>query len=377
MKLDTDKFTSHDNEQHTSPLDSTPDHFPSALSTETLINESYGYALILVAVVSLVALTIWLILPDNQKLQSIPEKQYYAPTSSSEPILPIPLTSWLNKEKVALGERLFIDPRLSSDDTIACIHCHNLSEAGGADFSMKSRGINGELGEVNSPTVFNVAMNSSFFWDGRAATLEEQIDGPIHNPKEMGTSWPDVIKKLQADPLMVSRFDEIYPDGINADNIKDAIAEFERSLITPNSRFDLYLRGDDSALTADELKGYQLFKDYGCIACHQGVNVGGNMFQLLGIMRDYFKDRGGITTADLGRYNVTGKDEDRHYFRVPPLRNIALTAPYFHDGTAKTLEDAIAVMAKYQLGREMADDEIKLIAAFLGTLTGEYQGKAL
>jgi len=295
---------------------------------------------------------------------------------SAEPIQPIPLTIALDPAKVALGEKLFNETRLSHDNTIACATCHDLA-SGGTDHLIHSLGSGGATGDVNSPTVFNSGLNFRQFWDGRAATLEDQIDGPTHHPKEMNSSWPEIIGKLNQAPDYVSAFTHLYPDGITSLTIKDAIATFERSLITPNSRFDKFLRGDKQAITNDEKAGYALFKEYGCVACHQGINVGGNMFQVLGVMADYFKDRGNETKADLGRFNVTGDQADLHTFRVPSLRLAALTAPYFHDGTAKTLEQAIDAMAKYQLGRYINDRDKQLIIKFLHTLPGEYKGKPL
>jgi len=296
---------------------------------------------------------------------------------SSEPISPIPLSIPLDATKVALGERLFHDPRLSKTNTIACANCHVLT-LGGTDGKSRSFGINGQQGVINAPTVFNSGLNFRQFWDGRAATLEDQIDGPLTNPIEMGTSWPESIAKLKQDVDYKLAFERIYrKEGICANSIRDAIATFERSLITPNGRFDKYLRGDKSAITADEKAGYRLFKDYGCASCHQGVNVGGNMYEKIGVMADYFKDRGGIVSADLGRFNVTGDAEHKHEFKVPSLRNVALTAPYLHDGSAATLERAIQIMGRYQLGVEIPAADTKLIALFLATLNGEYHGRPL
>lgn len=293
-----------------------------------------------------------------------------------EPLQPIPLTATFDKRKVALGNRLFYDPRLSHDNSIACAGCHSLSK-GGTDQRARSVGIGGALGGINAPTVFNSGLSFKQFWDGRAETLEDQIEGPTQHPKEMGSNWPEIIGKLRQDPNYVQDFGALYPEGIQRAAIKDAIATFERSLLTPNSRFDQYLRGDRTALTSQEQAGYRLFKDYGCVSCHQGVNVGGNMFQVFGVMGDYFADRGTPTPADQGRYNLTGHEHHRHAFKVPSLRNIALTAPYFHDGSAETLEDAVKVMAKYQLGRALSAGEVKELAAFLRTLTGEYKGRPL
>jgi cytochrome c peroxidase len=295
---------------------------------------------------------------------------------ANEPISPLPTDNKLDERKVALGEILFNDKRLSHDDTIACASCHNLI-AGGVDGTRVSTGINGTQGPINAPTVFNSGFNFHQFWDGRANSLEEQAAGPVHNPLEMGSSWPEVLPKLTRDSALVARFVAVYADGVKPQNIQDAIATFERSLTTPNSRFDKYLRGDNSVLTEDELKGYQLFKSYGCISCHQGINVGGNMFQIFGAMRDYFADRGNITDADWGRYNVTKNPADKHVFKVPSLRNVALTAPYFHDGSAKSLPEAVDVMFRYQLGRKAPQADKDNIIKFLHTLTGEYKGKPL
>ncbi|MDX8403406.1 MAG: cytochrome-c peroxidase [Mariprofundaceae bacterium] len=295
---------------------------------------------------------------------------------SGEPIQPIPQTVQIDTRKVVLGERLFHDERLSGDDSISCAHCHDL-DRGGVDGTKHSFGVEGREGPINSPTVYNSGLNFVQFWDGRAATLEDQIEGPVHADKEMNSNWPQVIKKLSADKSYPGDFRNIYKDGMTPENIKNAIAEFERSLNTPNSRFDRYLRGEDDAINNDEKSGYTLFKDYGCAACHQGANVGGNIYQIFGVMGDYFKDRGNLTKVDDGRYNVTGNEEDRHVFKVPSLRMVTLTAPYFHDGSKEELEDAIKVMAKYQLGRKIADEDIKMIIQFLHTLPGEYKGKSM
>ncbi|MEP6900307.1 MAG: cytochrome-c peroxidase [Actinomycetota bacterium] len=291
---------------------------------------------------------------------------------SDEPILPIPSEIKLNSEKVALGEKLFNDVQFSHDNTISCATCHSL-DLGGTDQRKNSIGINGQIGEINAPTVFNTSLNFKQFWDGRAETLEDQIDGPTHASGEMGSNWEEIIEKLNSSPEYVSVFAALYDNGIQTQNIKDAIAEFERSLLTPNSRFDRYLKGEKEMLTKDEKEGYRTFKTVGCVSCHQGINVGGNLFQEFGVMGEYFKDRGNLTKADLGRYNVTKNEYDRYVFKVPSLRNIARTFPYFHDGSAKSLENAVEVMSKYQLGRKLSRDEIDSIVKFLKTLNGEYK----
>lgn len=297
-------------------------------------------------------------------------------TSTNEPILPIPPTIGLNEKKVALGEKLFNNPQLSHDNTISCASCHSLS-TGGTDLLVHSIGIKGRVGSINAPTVFNSGFNFKQFWDGRAETLEDQIDGPTHAPGEMGSNWTEIISKLNQSPDYIAAFNELYADGIQSRNVKDAIATFERSLSTPNSRFDKFLRGDNGILTNEEKEGYRLFKSYGCASCHQGINVGGNLFQKFGVMGDYFADRGNVTKADLGRFNVTGDPTDRYVFKVPSLRNVALTPPYFHDGSAARLEEAVAVMGRYQLGRRLSPEEVDRIVRFLKTLSGEYKGKAL
>lgn len=305
-----------------------------------------------------------------------PAAESIALTLSREPIEPLPQHVVLDPDKVALGKRLFNDPRLSKDTSISCASCHDLGKGGG-DGMAHSRGVGNATGSVNAPSVFNSGFAFRQFWDGRAATLEEQVAGPIQNPIEMASSWPEVLTRLKSDNNYVRMFGAIYPDGIQRRNVQDAIATFERGLITPNSRFDRYLRGELGALDATEKAGYQVFKERGCSACHQGVNVGGNMYQSLGVFGNFFADRHKDATEDQGRFNVTHREEDRHAFKVPSLRNVALTAPYFHDGSVATLDTAVQIMGKYQLGRELSRQETDLIVAFLRTLTGTYEGKPL
>jgi cytochrome c peroxidase len=307
-----------------------------------------------------------------------PSKETAVPAivTSNEPIQPIEPLSNLDPRKVELGRKLFHDPRLSHDNQLACANCHDLT-TGGTDRKVRSIGINGAVGVINAPTVLNSGFNFSQFWDGGAGTLEKQIDGPLQSNIEMGSTWPEVIDKLKLSDEYVRDFHQIYGDEIQSDHVRDSIAEFERSLSTPNSRFDRYLRHETGALTSQEEEGYKLFKSFGCTSCHQGVNVGGNMYQKLGVMAPYFTDRGHITKADLGRFNVTGDPRDMYMFKVPSLRNVELTAPYFHDGSATTLADAVRMMAKYQLGRHLTDHEVESIVKFLKTLTGELNGKPL
>ena len=290
-------------------------------------------------------------------------------TASREPIEPLPAAPPLDRKVVALGRRLFHEPRLSGDGRVSCSSCHDLAK-GGANDRERSLGVNGVQGLVNAPTVYNASLNFVQFWDGRAATLEEQIGGPITNSLEMGSTWEKVLAALRADASYVADFAAL-PGGVTEANVRRAIADFERTLLTRGSPFDRFLAGDESALGAEARAGYEMFKSVGCIACHQGRNVGGNMFQRFGVLGDYFKDRGHVSDVDYGRYNVTHNESDRYVFRVPSLRNVALTAPYFHDGSAATLTQAVQVMARYQLGRKLSDEQVREIIAFLSSLAGE------
>jgi cytochrome c peroxidase len=291
---------------------------------------------------------------------------------SGDALVPLPQVPRLPPEKVALGKSLFQDVRLSRDNSISCASCHDLSSFG-HDRRRVSVGVDGATGSVNAPTVFNASLNFVQFWDGRAASLEEQAAGPVHNPLEMATDWATVIGKLQADDRFRRDFQRVYPDGITGVNLADAIATFERTLLTENAPFDRYLRGDRQAIDDRAKLGYRRFRDLGCASCHQGAGVGGNMFQRFGVMADFFGNRARqrpAVAADLGRFNVTGQEVDRHVFKVPSLRNVAKTAPYFHDGSVATLDEAVAIMGRYQLGRELTRDEIDSLVAFLKTLTG-------
>ncbi len=289
-----------------------------------------------------------------------------------EPIQPLPSIDYASLRKITLGKTLFQDARLSGDKKVSCLSCHNL-QTGGADRKSYSVGVNKAIGTVNTPTILNVIHNFRYNWNGRYEDLKEHTNALIQNPEVMGSQWPDVVQKLKKIPEYRQAFAKLYDDGVTSINIIDAIVAYESILNTPNSRFDQYLRGDQAALSAAEQEGYQLFKTYGCISCHQGTNVGGNMFQKFGVIGNYFSDRGNITKADFGRFNVTQVEADRFVFRVPSLRNVAVTPPYFHDGSAETLEKAIAIMVKYQLGRPIPAAHITLIKQFLETLTGEYE----
>ena len=294
---------------------------------------------------------------------------------AGEPIRPIAENVNVDANKALLGRMLFHDTRLSSDNTVSCASCHSLSTAG-VDNKQYSLGVDSQMGGVNAPTVFNALYNFVQFWDGRAKTLADQAAGPPLNPIEMASkSFDEIIAKLQKDKMFVKAFAEVYPDGLTQENITNAIEEFERTLITPDSRFDKYLKGDDNAITAQELAGYELFKEYNCATCHVGENLGGHTYELMGLRKHYFVDRNmDITVEDYGRYKETKEERDRHRFKVPGLRNIELTWPYYHDGTRATLAEAVRDMAIYQSGVNITDEEVDAIVAFLRTLTGEYNG---
>jgi cytochrome c peroxidase len=285
----------------------------------------------------------------------------------ADPMLrPLPKKMHTDPDKAALGKKLFFDTRLSKNDTVSCATCHNLEE-GGDDGLPVSFGVDGKQGNINSPTVLNAVFNFRQFWDGRAKDLKEQAKGPITNPVEMGNTFEHLVRTLKRTEYR-KLFEQIYPDGITAENIVDAIAEFEKTLVTP-SPYDRYLNGESEALTREQKEGLALFRDKGCIVCHHGVNLGGTMYSRFGVVHS-------TDSADMGRYNVTHDPQDRYAFKVPTLRNVALTAPYFHDGRTENLQEAVALMANVQLGRAMSHDEIRKIVAFLESLTGELPGSA-
>lgn len=292
-----------------------------------------------------------------------------------EPVQPLPRTVELDADKVDLGNKLFHDRRLSGDDTISCASCHDLTR-GGTDQARVSTGIRGQQGPINAPTVYDAMYNIAQFWDGRAKDLREQAEGPVANPREMGAKWDEVVEKLKQAPEYREAFGKLYAEqGLSKTTVTDAITVFEQSLVTANSRFDQYLRGNTAILSNDEKQGYALFKTY-CASCHSGPALGGLSFEKMGVKRDYFKQRGGeLSEADNGRFNVTKDEKDRHVFKVPVLRNIELTFPYFHDGSTYNLAEAVDIMGKDQLDKQFSDDEIAKLVAFLMTLSGEYRGK--
>ena len=293
-----------------------------------------------------------------------------------EPITPIPRAK-VAAAKGELGRRLFHDPLLSQSNTVACASCHRL-EKGGADGRSRPSGADARPLDFNSPSIFNVVLNYRLNWRGNFRTLEEQNEAVLRDRRLMNTTWEQLLARLRADQDYVRAFRALYGNSPGRAHVLDALATFQRSLVTPDARFDRYLNGQRDAISSEEEHGYRLFKSYGCIACHQGVNVGGNLLQKFGIFYDPYMLRGiPVTAADLGRFALTGIEGDRVVFRVPSLRNVAVTAPYLHDGSAASLPEAVTIMARVQLGRDLPERDNDLIVKFLGTLTGEYLGRSL
>jgi cytochrome c peroxidase len=289
-----------------------------------------------------------------------------ASVQAEEPISVIQAPSNLNASLAELGKKLYFDPRLSKSGFISCNSCHNLS-MGGTDNLSTSIGDKWQQGPINAPTVLNSSLNVAQFWDGRAADLQAQAGGPIANPNEMGSSHALAVDVVASIPGYVNEFKAVFGKAkVSIDGITQAIAEFEKTLVTPNSRFDKWLSGDKTALSANEAEGYRIFKESGCVACHNGEAVGGNSFQKLGLMEPYNTDN----PAE-GRVAVTGEDADRFNFKVPTLRNVELTYPYFHDGAANTLPEAVDTMGRIQLGKKFTRAENAKVVAFLKTLTGD------
>ena len=276
-------------------------------------------------------------------------------SSGAEPITPIPVPAGLDPRRVTLGDQLFHDPRLSRDNTMSCGSCHDTS-TNGASANARDRDANGSLLPFNTPTVFNAALNFRLTWEGNVRTLEGEAEGGLRN--FMGLSAEEAVAKISADPAMAQKFRDAYGRAPDAAALLDAIATYERSLLTPGGRFDRWLAGETSAISPEELSGYQLFKSLGCISCHQGVNVGGNLFQRHGI------------------FHALGTPEPE-LVRVPSLRNVVATAPYFHDGSAETLNEAVRQMGQAQLDRVLTDSQVGSIVAFLGTLTGTYRARSV
>lgn len=286
--------------------------------------------------------------------------------ADAEPIQPIVVPDDLDQGQVELGKKLFFEPRLSKSGFISCNSCHNLS-TGGVDNLVTSIGHGWQQGPINSPTVLNSSYNIAQFWDGRAKDLQEQAAGPIANPGEMAFDHTLAVAVVASIPSYVEEFREVFGSpSVDIDRITQAIAEFERSLVTPNSPFDQWLLGDEDAINVSELEGYELFKSVGCVSCHYGPAVGGGSFMKMGLIKPYDTEN-----PAQGRVGVSGIESDRLLFKVPTLRNIEKTYPYFHDGSVFELEKAVNVMAEIQLGKNLTDLQIEKISAFLRTLTGD------
>ena len=289
-------------------------------------------------------------------------------SSKINPISTIPSSVPHDTKKAELGKDMFFDPILSIDNTISCAHCHQLN-LGGTDGLAVSIGIEGREGNINAPTLFNSVFNFRQFWNGRAKDLAEQAAGPIQNPVEMGHDFEALLQNLNNSDYK-SRFYEIYKEPLHKDQILEVLAEYEKLLITPDGDFDRFLGGDNSAISDQAKRGYELFQSKGCIVCHHGVNVGGNFYSKIGIFKEF-------QATTLGRYEVTQNEFDKHMVKVPTLRNIEKTAPYFHHGETKNLKDAITIMAEYQLGINLTSSQIDDIIAFLHTLGGKLPDAAL
>ena len=281
--------------------------------------------------------------------------------------------------KVVLGRKLYHDPRLSSTGTVSCASCHNVM-LGGEDNRPVAMGVNGQTGGRSAPTVWNSAFNAVQFWDGRAASLEDQAAGPVTNPIEMGMkSWDDVVARLKSIQGYQQLFNDAFgANSISRDNATKEIAAYERTLITPNSAYDKYVKGDKSALTAQQVSGMNTFEALGCSGCHSGpaFNGPGTFMKFPMISNGFFEAKYHFS-EDLGRYEATKKQEDKHFWKVPTLRNIALTAPYFHNGTVKDLPTAVKIMGKLQLGKDLSRQEIDDIVAFLNALTGPFPKQSM
>ena len=289
-----------------------------------------------------------------------------------EPIKPIPPAIVTDAAMVELGKKLFFDPRLSKSGFISCNSCHNLS-MGGSDNLPTSIGDHWQKGPINAPTVLNSSMNVAQFWDGRSSSLQDQAAGPIANPGEMAFTHELAVDIIASIPRYLSDFKTVFgTDRVTIDHITKAIAAFEETLVTPNAPFDKWLLGDDTAISAEERAGYELFKSSGCASCHNGPAAGGTSFRKMGVVKPYQT----ASTAE-GRRAVTGRDADRFNFKVPTLRNVELTYPYFHDGAAPTLQRAVEIMGQVQLGRTFTPEENARMVAFLKTLTGDQPSFAL
>lgn len=329
--------------------------------------KTFSYALLAGSLAGLPAL-------GQAEWQALPEQ---APAPADNPASPA---------KVELGKTLYFDPRLSSTGTVSCNSCHNVM-LGGDDNRDVSMGVHGNTGGRSAPTVWNAAFNASQFWDGRAADLEEQAKGPVTNPVEMGMKdLNTAIEAIRAIPGYEAMFTAAFgSDAVNEDNMARAIAAYERTLITPNSPYDHYVKGERDAMSEQQVRGMEAFKQAGCVSCHAGpafngadlASDGGGLFMKFPLFTDNPYVERYDFMADQGRAEATGKAADAHMWKVPTLRNVALTAPYFHNGAVKTLDEAVRVMAKTQLNQELSEQQVEDIVAFLGALTGKFPEQSL
>lgn len=298
-----------------------------------------------------------------------------AAVQSPAPIRPIPPVQGLDAEKVALGKILFHDKALSANQ-LSCASCHQLDKGG--DSGRKTDTSHGDAAyAINTPSIFNVRFNFRQNWDGSSQSLRHSLRQIFDNHPPFDSDLKAAVDRLRRNKPLKNRFLRVYKQGLTQDSLLDSLETYLDSLVTPNARFDRYLAGDLTALTAEEREGWRLFRELGCVACHQGVNIGGNLFQKFGVFYDYIAQRGNPGVADFGRINVTGRKMDKYVFKVPSLRNVALTAPYLHDGSAETLEEAIIIVGVTQLGRNLSYHDVIRLKQFLLTLTGEYNGHLL
>ena len=312
-----------------------------------------------------VPLTLYYMSGEQSTVRAEQKTVYHFETVDG-PIQPIPRKLEIDTRWVNLGKALFHSPLLSKNNTISCSSCH-LIDFGGDDGFPISTGVNNARGVRNAPTVLNSSFNFRQFWDGRASTLSEQISGPVHNPVEMGSSWAEIIEKLNNDTYFSKTFRSLNPQGVTRENIVKAITTYEESLITPNAPIDRFLLGNDNALTEQQQRGLDHFINYGCSTCHQGRNIGGNLYQKLGRVNSIPE----MLTLDQGKYQISKHEQDRNVFKVPSLRNVADTGPYFHNGAVDNLPQAVRIMASSQLGRELPENEIEDIVALLQAFSSE------
>jgi cytochrome c peroxidase len=321
------------------PLRSILPLMPRALATAM---RGRGLSLVLVGLI-----TAWPAVAQSPKMQG---------GTGQEPITPIPGVRGQELPRVLLGEKLFSDKRLSQANTHSCSSCHDIGTNGASANANDTP--SGQPLALNTPTVFNASLNFRFNWEGNVRSLEQGAELSLRNPAIMASSPDEVVGKLRAEPELAKEFRDAYGRELDVAAMLDAIASYERELTTPGGRFDRWLMGEKDAITPEELSGYQLFKSLGCVTCHQGVNVGGNLFQRHGVFHPL-----GSPAPEL--------------LRVPSLRNVATTPPYFHDGSAPTLPEAVKAMGIAQLDRVLTDQQTEAIVAFLNTLTGTYQGRAV